>query len=163
MSRDFRPSHCCIVGESHEMAHGLARPRTNGDRLSLRGPLHPSEEAQIIHAQKGIEHRRLIVEARNQITKQHLDSFSSDAQARRSRADRVGNSKKKPVALIDAGILAIEDVPGDFEVSDKQRNQVVATKTGQPVVERAAIAAFLGAMQYPIASLDYEMYPCAFA
>lgn len=74
---------------------------------------------------------------------------------------RIGTSKKKLAALVDAGILAIEDVPDDFDLSDKQRNQVIATKMGQPFVDRGAIAAFLAAMQYPIAFLDYETYPCA--
>ena len=43
---------------------------------------------------------------------------------------RIGTSKKKLAALVDAGILSIEDVPDDFELTEKQRNQVNATKTG---------------------------------
>lgn len=74
---------------------------------------------------------------------------------------RIGTSKKKLAALIDAGVLAIEDVPDDFGLSEKQRNQVIATKTGEPFVDTDAIAAFLATMQYPIAFLDYETYPCA--
>jgi hypothetical protein len=74
---------------------------------------------------------------------------------------RIGSSKKKLAALIDAGILAIDDVPDDFELTEKQRNQVVATKMKEPFVDAEAIRDFLGTMQYPIAFFDYETYPCA--
>ena len=57
---------------------------------------------------------------------------------------RIGSSKKKLAALVDAGILSIEDVPDDFELSEKQRNQVVATKTERAFVDADAIAAFPG-------------------
>ena len=74
---------------------------------------------------------------------------------------RIGASKKRLAALVDAGILSIEHVPDDFDLTDKQRNQVEATKAGQPFADIGAIAAFLGEMEYPIAFLDYETYPCA--
>jgi hypothetical protein len=52
-------------------------------------------------------------------------------------------------------------VPDDFELTDKQCNQVTATKTGQTFADKAAIGAFLDRLRYPIAFLDYETYPCA--
>ena len=59
------------------------------------------------------------------------------------------------------GILAIENVTDDFELTEKQRHQVNATKTKRPFVDAEAIETFLSAMEYPIAFLDYETYPCA--
>jgi hypothetical protein len=74
---------------------------------------------------------------------------------------RIGLSPKKLRSLVDAGILAIEDVPADAELTEKQRNQVDAAKRRQPVVEIAPLAAFLDGIRYPAAFLDYETYPCA--
>ena len=74
---------------------------------------------------------------------------------------RIGLSKRKLTELVDRNILAITDVPEVFELSDPQANQVRAAKTGRPAIDDAAIRAFLGAMTYPAAFLDYETYPCA--
>ena len=60
---------------------------------------------------------------------------------------RIGTSKKKLAALIDAGIFAIENVPDDFELTEKQRHQVNAAKTGQSFIDKAAIGAALAEMQ----------------
>ena len=49
---------------------------------------------------------------------------------------RIGTSRKKLAALVDAGILSIPDVPDDFELTEKQRNQITATKTGQSFVDK---------------------------
>jgi hypothetical protein len=45
--------------------------------------------------------------------------------------------------LIDHNILAIEDVPDDFELSDAQKNQVGAAKTKQVLIDTAVIENFL--------------------
>lgn len=74
---------------------------------------------------------------------------------------RIGLSPRKLRSLVDAGILAIEDVPADAELTDKQRNQVDAAKRRRPFVEIAPLAAFLDEIRYPVAFLDYETYPCA--
>ncbi|MFM1815365.1 MAG: hypothetical protein RLZ98_2060 [Pseudomonadota bacterium] len=74
---------------------------------------------------------------------------------------RIGMSKKKLAALIDAGILAIENVPGDFELSEAQANQVRAARSGRASVDDVAIAEFLDGLSYPLAFLDYETYPAA--
>jgi len=52
-------------------------------------------------------------------------------------------------------------VPDDFELSDAQKNQVRAAKTKQVMIDTAALDKFLSGVQYPIAFLDYETYPCA--
>ena len=74
---------------------------------------------------------------------------------------RIGASPKKLRALVDDGILAITDIPVDFELTIPQRHQVEAVKSRQPYVDLPALEAFLGEIQYPIAFLDYETYPCA--
>ena len=74
---------------------------------------------------------------------------------------RIGLSKRKLAELVDRGILAVADVPDDFELSEAQANQVRAAKTGRGMIDEAAIGDFLGAMSYPVAFLDYETYPCA--
>ena len=74
---------------------------------------------------------------------------------------RIGQSPKKLRALVDSGVLAIEDVPESAELTDNQRNQVNAAKRRRPFVEIAPLAAFLDDIRYPAAFLDYETYPCA--
>jgi hypothetical protein len=73
----------------------------------------------------------------------------------------IGLSKRKLGELIDQNILAIEDVPDDFDLNDAQKNQVRAAKTKHAMIDTAAIENFLSGVQYPIAFLDYETYPCA--
>jgi hypothetical protein len=70
-------------------------------------------------------------------------------------------SQKKLGELIDRNIIAIEDVPDDFALNDAQKNQVRVAKTKQEIVDAEAIAEFVSGVQYPIAFLDYETYPCA--
>lgn len=74
---------------------------------------------------------------------------------------RIGLSPKKLKSLVDAGVLAIEDVPAAAELSDAQRNQVEAARRHTPFVKLDELAAFLDEILYPIAFLDYETYPCA--
>ena len=74
---------------------------------------------------------------------------------------RIGLSAKKLRSLVDAGILAIADVPADFELTVPQRHQVEAAQRRRPFVDLAPLAAFLDGIRYPVAFLDYETYPCA--
>lgn len=74
---------------------------------------------------------------------------------------RIGASPKKLRALVDAGILAITDVPADFELTVPQRHQVEAVQRRRPFVDLAPLEAFLDDIRYPVAFLDYETYPCA--
>lgn len=74
---------------------------------------------------------------------------------------RIGSSKKKLAQLIEAGILAPEDVPGDMEFSKNQQNQITAAKTGRDFVVKEEIAKFLQDIVYPVAFIDYETFPAA--
>jgi hypothetical protein len=74
---------------------------------------------------------------------------------------RIGASPKKLAALVDAGILAITDVPADFDLSVPQRHQVEAAQRRRPYVDLPSLEAFLDGIRFPIAFLDYETFPCA--
>lgn len=66
--------------------------------------------------------------------------------------------KKKARNLKAQGILAIEDIPDDFPLSDRQRLQVAAVKQGAPGMNAAVIQGDLAQLEYPLSFLDYESY-----
>ncbi|MCX6751181.1 MAG: DUF2779 domain-containing protein [Candidatus Nomurabacteria bacterium] len=71
---------------------------------------------------------------------------------------RIGMSKKKLEELIDSSIFLIEDVPEDFPLSEKQRNQVTATQLDKVFIKKDEINAFLKNISMPISFLDYETF-----
>ena len=71
---------------------------------------------------------------------------------------RIGNSKSKLSELVDSGIFAIEDVPEDFPLSEKQRNQVMSTQLNKVIIERDEVSEFLDNIVMPISFLDYETF-----
>jgi hypothetical protein len=70
-------------------------------------------------------------------------------------------NKTKLGNLVDSGVLAVADVPKDFELSDIQRRQVGTTQSGQVTVETEDLNTFLEQLEYPLAFIDYETYPSA--
>lgn len=66
--------------------------------------------------------------------------------------------KTKARALKDDDILAIDDIPDDFKLSDNQRRHATAVQTGQPQIDLPAIQEKLSELQFPLYSLDYETY-----
>ncbi|MBU0611809.1 DUF2779 domain-containing protein [Patescibacteria group bacterium] len=74
---------------------------------------------------------------------------------------RIGQSKKKLADLVDSGIFSIHEVPPEFELSEKQRNQVDATQLDKPFIYKNEIKEFLESIRGPIAFLDYETFPAA--
>ena len=58
--------------------------------------------------------------------------------------------------LEDLDIGTIADIPDDFALKPKQKRQVEATKTGEPIVNVDKIAKFIDSLQYPLYFLDYE-------
>lgn len=74
---------------------------------------------------------------------------------------RIGTSPKKLEALIARGILTVEDVPDDIELSLPQRHQVEAARRRTTFVDEAPLAAFLDGLRFPLAFIDYETYPAA--
>ena len=71
---------------------------------------------------------------------------------------RIGMSKTKLAELVDSGIFNIEDVPDDFPLSEKQQNQVTATKLNKEIISKPEIKEFLEKIHMPISFLDYETF-----
>jgi hypothetical protein len=66
--------------------------------------------------------------------------------------------KNKAWDLISRGITAIQDIPPDYPLSEKQDRQVRAVKFGTPWIDMAAIRLSLDQLQYPLNFLDYETF-----
>ncbi len=71
---------------------------------------------------------------------------------------RIGSSPKKLKDLIDARILTLEDLPSDIKLTRPQRAQLRAHRTGETVIEKAAIAKELGDLTFPLHFIDYETF-----
>jgi hypothetical protein len=71
---------------------------------------------------------------------------------------RIGMSKKKLEELIDSSIFLIENVPKDFPLSEKQRNQVDAVQLDKVFINKNEIENFLKDISMPISFLDYETF-----
>lgn len=69
------------------------------------------------------------------------------------------NEKRRE--LLEQDIIAITDVPDDFPLSDKQRKQVAAAKSGLTVIEHDEIKKRMDAWEYPLHFLDYETFSYA--
>lgn len=65
-------------------------------------------------------------------------------------------SAKTVASLVDMEILHIHDIPEDFKLTEKQRNQVVVHKLGQPLIHPEMIKEELDQLQFPQYYLDYE-------
>ncbi len=63
---------------------------------------------------------------------------------------------QKAFSLLERGIQKIADIPADVELTDNQSIQRAAVLAGQPHIDRPALAAFLGQLEYPISYLDFE-------
>lgn len=74
---------------------------------------------------------------------------------------RIGNSPKKLKQMIDAGAFALEDIPTHIELSDIQKAQVSAYKSGETAITKEAIADELAKLTFPLHFVDYETYPSA--
>jgi len=71
---------------------------------------------------------------------------------------RIGMSKTKLAELVDGNIFLIDDVPEDFPLSEKQKNQVLATQLKKIFIEKKEISEFLSDIKLPISFLDYETF-----
>jgi len=58
--------------------------------------------------------------------------------------------------LEELGIKHIHEIPDDFPLSEKQRNQVNATKYDKVCIDKPVIKTFLHDLKYPLYFLDYE-------
>jgi len=65
---------------------------------------------------------------------------------------------KKSFTLLKQGIQHLEKIPADFALTDNQSIQRAALLAGRPHVDRPALAAFLGQLEYPVSYLDFETF-----
>ena len=72
--------------------------------------------------------------------------------------DLVRVTKEKLTLLIERGIVDLNDIPDDFELTTHQQNQVRAHKQQEPMIDRAAIQQELGALSFPLYFFDYEAF-----
>lgn len=71
---------------------------------------------------------------------------------------RVGNSKKKLIAMVEREAYAIDDVPEDIKLSDIQTNQIQVHVTQEPIIEIENIQKELKSLAFPFYFLDYETF-----
>ena len=62
----------------------------------------------------------------------------------------------KGFALLQQGIQKLADIPADITLSDNQAIQRAVLLSGRPHIDRPALAAFLGQLEYPVSYLDFE-------
>jgi len=67
-------------------------------------------------------------------------------------------SKTKIKKLVGANILNIQDVPADFKLSAKQRQQVEIAQEDEIVLKRGSIRRSIKKLVYPLYYLDYESF-----
>ena len=71
---------------------------------------------------------------------------------------RIGSSPKKLKEMVDAGIFELDKIPTHIKLSETQQDQINAYKSGEVSIEKAAIAAELKGLQFPLYFIDYETH-----
>lgn len=72
---------------------------------------------------------------------------------------RISESSLK--ALLQMKIIKIKDIYDRFSLTEKQKNQVLTTKKGQPIIDQKVIQNVLKKLKYPLYFLDYETFSWA--
>jgi hypothetical protein len=67
----------------------------------------------------------------------------------------------KAFTLLQQGVQHLGKIPDDFALTDNQAIQRQAVITGEPHVDRPALAAFLSQLEYPVSYLDFETFSTA--
>ncbi|MFD1063680.1 DUF2779 domain-containing protein [Winogradskyella litorisediminis] len=70
-------------------------------------------------------------------------------------------SAKKVIELTDLDVLAIEDIPSDYHLNDKQQLQVESVRQNRPIIDNKEIDNKLSALKFPLHFIDYETYASA--
>jgi len=65
-------------------------------------------------------------------------------------------SEKKVNSLVDIEVFHLHDIPDDFELTEKQQNQLTAHKIGDALVDKGRIREELKGLKFPLYFLDYE-------
>jgi hypothetical protein len=63
--------------------------------------------------------------------------------------------------LYQEGVVRNDKIPPDFPLSETQRIQVEAERTGKPYVDHKAVKEFLQSLEYPLHFLDFETFQTA--
>ena len=63
---------------------------------------------------------------------------------------------QKGFNLLKRGIQKLADIPADVALTDIQAIQRATLLAGQPHIDRPALTAFLGQLEYPVSHLDFE-------
>ena len=85
-----------------------------------------------------------------QLSNPHVPSYSVHDLSR--------VSKKKLDLFIERGIFDLNDIPEDFELTDNQKNQVLAHRRQKPIIDIKNIKKELDALVYPLFFFDYEAF-----
>ncbi len=70
-------------------------------------------------------------------------------------------NKDRAMDLYEKGILSIDDIPGGYNLSTKQRIQRECAATKKPYVEKEKISDFLKSLRKPLYFFDFETYSTA--
>jgi hypothetical protein len=65
---------------------------------------------------------------------------------------------KKQETLYEKGIVCIEDIPDDFDLTDGQYLKVKNWKKQAPYMDKESVQSFLDSLHYPIYHLDFETF-----
>ncbi|MCL4789521.1 MAG: DUF2779 domain-containing protein [Verrucomicrobia bacterium] len=63
--------------------------------------------------------------------------------------------------LLQEGVVNLKDIPDHVDLTDRQAIQRKVALTGQPHVDRKALAQFLKRLRYPVGYLDFETFSTA--
>ncbi len=66
--------------------------------------------------------------------------------------------EEKKFELYRSGVVSVAAVPDSYPLSDRQRLQVQAERSGEGVLDLRAIAEFVGSLRYPLHFLDFETF-----
>lgn len=70
-------------------------------------------------------------------------------------------SEKKVKELVSDNIFSLNEVPDDFSLSERQRNQVDSFNSNKIIVDKEKLQEFLDNIEFPISFIDYETLPAA--
>jgi hypothetical protein len=68
---------------------------------------------------------------------------------------------KKCWRLHKGGIVSLKDIPESVDLTERQTIQRKVALTGQPHIDRTALARFLKRLKYPVSYLDFETFSTA--
>jgi hypothetical protein len=66
--------------------------------------------------------------------------------------------KSKGEELFGSGVVLLKDIPPSVRLTQPQRHQVDAVKTGKPHWDLEGVSDFLDRIEYPLAYLDFEAF-----